>query len=551
MKRFLYIALLLSTSIYAQEQKNDSLLNRTVVVEQEYSPLIEDATKINVLPQVEAPSVENRPVEYSMEVMATKQFPYEQMNNYTATEQQPMAKPGYLRIGAGNYGKVDFYGNYLFNLSDNDKLNIQADLNGHNGSFKRYNGPGEWDSYFYRTRAGVEYAHAFNKVTLQAGGHFGVNNFNYLPEGRQRFTSGDVQVGIKSNNTSDKYQYDIRTSLLLYQRAHEQVKPIKEIIIRTNANFYTSLPENNSIVGLNIQINNNFIRRYTFKKTKKYTYSTIDFNPYYQVQSDDWQLKLGAIAALGTKFDEEFYLAPDFCFDYTKSKSSSLYIKLTGGRRINDLRHLETIAPYTQIEAPFKSGFEQLNAAAGYKLRNNLGFYMHLFGGYQMLKNEVIPTLVRDRTGNLFAQSINYYWEYIQCNLSNYYIGTDLAYHYKQLLGIEASLTYRNWETNKSMEKLNNHNCILPKFSANIALQLNPILGLKCEAGYQYIGHFLDYTSAIPNQYANLYVKADFTLSNNIGIYARLNNLLGNTNQQYVGYFAEKANFIGGITIQF
>ena len=550
MKRFLYIALLLSTSIYAQEQKNDSLLNRTVVVEQEYSPLIEDATKINVLPQVEAPSVENRPVEYSMEVMATKQFPYEQMNNYTATEQQPMAKPGYLRIGAGNYGKLDIYGNYLFNLSDNDKLNIQADLNGHNGAYKQYDSSHTWDSHFYRTRAGVEYAHAFNKVTLQAGGHFGVNNFNYLPEGRQRFTSGDVQVGIKSNNTSDKYQYDIRTSLLLYQRAHEQVKPIKETIIRTNANFYTSLPENNSIVGLNIQINNNFIRRYTFKKTKKYTYSTIDFNPYYQVQSDDWQLKLGAIAALGTKFDEEFYLAPDFCFDYTKSKSSSLYIKLTGGRRINDLRHLETIAPYTQIEAPFKSGFEQLNAAAGYKIGSNIGFYMHLFGGYQMLKNEVVPTFVKPYEDDPFRY---YYkrWEFVQCNLSDFYIGTDLAYHYKQLLGIEASIMYRNWETNKSIKKLNGHYFLLPKISANVAFLLNPIHDLQCEVGYQYIGYVLDDTPTIPNQYANLYVKADYTLSNNIGIYARLNNLLGNTNQQYVGYFAEKANFIGGITIQF
>ena len=56
---------------------------------------------------------------------------------------------------------------------------------------------------------------------------------------------------------------------------------------------------------------------------------------------------------------------------------------------------METIAPYTQIEAPFKSGFEQLNAAAGYKIGSNIGFYMHLFGGYQMLKNEVVPTFVK------------------------------------------------------------------------------------------------------------------------------------------------------------
>ena len=55
----------------------------------------------------------------------------------------------------------------------------------------------------------------------------------------------------------------------------------------------------------------------------------------------------------------------------------------------------------------------------------------------------------------------------------------------------------------------------------------------------------------MPDSYGNLYLKANYTLFNGIGIYARANNLLGNNNQLYVGYPTEKANFIGGITIQF
>lgn len=39
---------------YAQQ---DSTLNRTVVVENEYNPNIMDASKINVLPKVEEPAV--------------------------------------------------------------------------------------------------------------------------------------------------------------------------------------------------------------------------------------------------------------------------------------------------------------------------------------------------------------------------------------------------------------------------------------------------------------------------------------------------------------
>ena len=72
---------------------------------------------------------------------------------------------------------------------------------------------------------------------------------------------------------------------------------------------------------------------------------------------------------------------------------------------------------------------------------------------------------------------------------------------------------YRNWETNKSIKKLNGHYFLLPKISANVAFLLNPIHDLQCEVGYQYIGYVLDDTPTIPNQYANLYVKADYTLS--------------------------------------
>ena len=47
---------------YAQQ---DSTLNRTVVVENEYNPNIMDASKINVLPKVEEPAVMKKGIEYA------------------------------------------------------------------------------------------------------------------------------------------------------------------------------------------------------------------------------------------------------------------------------------------------------------------------------------------------------------------------------------------------------------------------------------------------------------------------------------------------------
>ena len=55
----------LPLTLQAQEQTQDTTLVRTVVVEQEYNPDIMDASKINVLPQIEVPAVTKKAVDYN------------------------------------------------------------------------------------------------------------------------------------------------------------------------------------------------------------------------------------------------------------------------------------------------------------------------------------------------------------------------------------------------------------------------------------------------------------------------------------------------------
>ena len=72
MKRTLYIAggftlaFLMQSNLQAQNtQPKDTTMNRTVDVEQEYNPDILDASKVNVLPKVEEPTVSKKEVEYA------------------------------------------------------------------------------------------------------------------------------------------------------------------------------------------------------------------------------------------------------------------------------------------------------------------------------------------------------------------------------------------------------------------------------------------------------------------------------------------------------
>ena len=111
-------ALLLPAGLAAQTQQPDTALTRTVVVEQEYAPLIQDASKVNVLPRVEEPVVTPKNVEYDTAPVAATQIPADTLPSYAARETPDKATPGYVRLGYGNLGNLDVYADYLFRLSD-------------------------------------------------------------------------------------------------------------------------------------------------------------------------------------------------------------------------------------------------------------------------------------------------------------------------------------------------------------------------------------------------------------------------------------------------
>lgn len=120
----------LSWGAQAQTQPQDTTMNRTVVVEQEYNPDIMDASKVNVLPRVEPPTVSKKAVEYDATLMPATHIPAGIMQAYTGKETQAKALPGYVRLGYGNYGNLDVRANYLFSLSPKDRLNLTFTMDG-------------------------------------------------------------------------------------------------------------------------------------------------------------------------------------------------------------------------------------------------------------------------------------------------------------------------------------------------------------------------------------------------------------------------------------
>lgn len=531
-------ACICSMQAQAQEQAKDSTVNRTVVVEQEYAPDIADAPKINVVPQVTPPTVSKKAVEYDATLKPATQIPATTMQAYTGQETQPKATPGYVRLGYGNYGNLDAQANYLFSLSPRDRLNLNFGMEGMNGSLDLPAESGEWDAFYYRTRAAIDYLHNFSKVDLNVAGRFGLSNFNLLPAlpgNKQKFTSGDFHVGVRSTDDEMPFRFSAETNLLLYQRQHDLPhNDLQETLIRTKAEVTGDISDGQSI-SIALAMDNALYQHTDFEN-----YTSLDMNPYYLLQNDDWMLRLGAHVDLAFGFGKTFRAAPDVYAQYNFADSYLLYAQAKGGKLQNDFRRLETICPYGKLTGQTDATYEQLNAALGLKASPVTGLWMNIYGGYQNLKNDLVQ--------GFDGQGLLLYGQ----NTSNFYFGAEVSYSYKDIFAIAASGTYRNWDTKKDEANPYADAALRfkPALEADLHADIRPISPLLFKLGYQHIARQKTEGTTV-DAVSNLYAGLEYKLFKGISIYARANNLLNQKYQYYWGYPAEGINFVGGVSFCF
>lgn len=563
---FLGMALIAFPASAQQAQPNDTTLNRTVVVEQEYNPIITDASKVNVLPKVEEPVVNKKEVEYAVTSTPASDIPAGTMQAYTGKETQPTTPPGYIRLGYGNYNNLDAYANYLFRLSDRDKLNVNFNMTGMNGELDmpsyRTSKPDEWDAFYYRTRASIDYLHQFNRIDLDIAGHFGLSNFNYRPYSvfnKQKLTSGDAHVGLKSTDETLPLQFRAETNLLLYNRQQGHIQSnqgVTETLVRTKADV-TGAINDEQLVGIAAEMNNLLYdpRQFgSYNETLFFNRTTVNLNPYYELNSDSWRLHIGANVDLSFKNGKSFYVSPDIDLAYIFSDSYVLYAKATGGRLLNDFRRLEQENPYaTFFYHPITDTYEQVDARIGFKASPVAGLWFNLFGGYQNFKNDLYPM-----TSDLVGGHGGAFTDYRQTDSNNFQAGAQISYAYKDLFSFSADATYYHWDADDltlDSETVNYNDALLmkPEFKIGLQAEVRPIPALLLNIGYQYIYraepyYFIQKRLSAVN---NLSFGASYYLFKGVSIYAKADNLLNKEYQYYLDYPTQGINFVGGLSFRF
>lgn len=555
------LAFLPLSATYAQQ---DSTLNRTVVVENEYNPSIMDASKINVLPRIEEPAVVKKGIEYATALRPVAAWTYENMSAIHREWPQDKARRGYVRAGYGNYGNVDVKAGYVWDPTESDRLRVAVSLDGMNGTLKKWNDE-DWKSRFYTTDIRLAYRHQFAKATLRLGGGVTSRIFNYLNGGeqndegiytsflptvtdKQHHTLGDFYIGVASRNEDLPLQFSLQTGLKYFDIKYPTDRLESagtEKIIHTLGDVWGRLNEEQRI-GVQFQMDNLIYAA----DSAMSNYTSLCLNPYYQWEGEDWKIRLGAHVDWQSGEHSGIDAAPDLHAEYRFADSYVLYLQAVGGRELNDYRRLAAFSPYWALTNSVASTYVPLNATLGWKASPVNGLWLHLFGGYRISNDEL--------SGSSFmARNSLFYTYFLQDNAKTAYGGAELKYGYKDLFDVSLKGTYYSWSTDSPSENL--YLSTKPKLELDFRAEAKVFEGLNVHAGYRYVQRE-DYVTRGTNgepvdsglgNISDLSVGATYRFWKDVAVFGRVNNLL---NKQYYtdyGYPAQKLNVLFGLSCRF
>ena len=556
----------------ASAQQQDTTLVRTVVVENEYNPTVMDASKINVLPKVEEPTVPKTHIDYSATVRPVSAWNYQAMNPIVKEWKADAAYRGYLRAGYGNNGNVDAQLGYLWDISKKDRLNLEASFGGWNGDMRGWHWQennwmnNDWNSRLYNTQVGLDYKHAFKKVDLMLGGKYRSQVFNYMPHvmadtslicgtgrsftTRQHQTLANGYIGFASTDKDMPIQFAAEAGMRYFKMKYATMyqKDGNENNLYIKGDVWKKIGDE-SRAGLKVKFDN-----YSYSSEEVDGATAVDLNPYYGYENDDWRVRLGAnvdwwggVYNIGTGDENKIYVSPDLSVEHFFADSYVFYAKAEGGRQTNSFYQLTTqYSPYWMTRELLPT-YVTLDAALGVKGSPMNGLWFHLSGGYKITENDFVPV-------GLTVDYDAYFASVTDCKTKLFYGTGELKYDFKDVWNMYLKGTYYSWKSEGMMlsstpdapdlDALG----LLPEFEINVGVGIKLVEGLKMNVGYDLVkrrdGDRFDPIS-------NLHAGADYALLKNVSIFAKVNNLLNKEYVRHDGYPAQKLNLLAGVSLQF
>jgi hypothetical protein len=588
--QILTIAVLSGVSLAVGAQEPDSRLNREMTLEREYDPTVQDASKVNRLPEVKDPEVTKRSIDYSpFTVPADPEKDFTVLpSGSILTEIPHNRRRGYFHFGGGMFMNLDGDVGYHILDTDKDLLNLYLTHHSTGGDAiylnqnSAYPQEGKQKAVLNDNLAGLGFRHQFSASALRLGAEYGYTGYNYygwpLLTSSQRASSvwqgnpvdRDTQqanqtvrgyAGIRSNEDAQT-GYLVDVDWTHFSQKYGETKEIKGLsedrvtgLLGLNFRF----GEKEQRAGITARINYfNYVYPFVHIDARGYRNNLeATLTPYYRIDGETWHVKLGVNAMLISGDSLRMFVSPDLAAEMQIANRTVFYVNAGGGIGSNDAAGLVRRNRYMDFYDATLPSRTWLDATAGLRSSVTRDFWLNVFAGYKIIENAVFFVPYR----NDLSQFGNYSTAF-QPDATILDVGVALKYSFRRQVELSLKGVYHNCSFAQGDDETRTFGLQpekmlpfgFPETEINAGITVRPLQPLTLALDY-YLGAkrctWLYGEVVNMDNLHDLNLKASWNFNDTFGAYARLNNLLSSRQELWYGYPMQGFNAMAGININF
>lgn len=594
---------LVTITVSAQKKKDkEDDLTRQVMLERDYNPTLDEATKINTAPNIFTPSIKPASsVKFldkapNLTIGATK---LGKVASGDIRTDVPFNKERfYLNFGAGSYGNIDGAIGVRAVDTQTDKLDIMGVYSGMSGDIDYAHTNQvlkKSKAKFADLNIGVKYQHSFEPSVLTIGG--GYQNLGYNYYGNPFFVAPDSKlenlditskqkidvinfgVGLKSSdNNEGELKYDARIAYTNFAAKYGASPMIDKGprggIIDADVDLYTKLGDGN--LGFVVSaLNQSFTSKdkYTDVPDLFHGYTNLGISPYYKMEDTGWDLTLGVNLNYVNDTKNKFVFAPNLLGQIHINEVNTLYAGITGGVNDNTFMDILQENRFVSMSSRVMYSRTPFDVKVGFKSGVIPNFEFDIFGGYKQVKDDhlYVSRVIFDNSGTYTTWGNQFMPVYDKVSTGHFgaLVSTKLI-PMTTLSAKAVGYFYNVKDQDKAWGK--------PTFTAEVTADIQPIDNLTLSLSYLLMAgrkgahmtlgrDFSSLSSELITENPNpssihsytpsmkdineFNVRAEYQIVKQLSIHARVNNLFNQKYEQYLGYTMQGLNVVGGFNVKF
>lgn len=539
MKRYITLLSVTLATIAGMAQTTNDTINRMVLVESTYNPIIAGAVKRSFIPEEVKPTMNKEEIVYADKNVDLTNFDRKAKPAKAVEVAPDKGTPGYAHVGYGNYNNFSTLAAYKLQFGKNGDLAINAHADGWNGNLKLDDNT-KWRSHLYDMGLHADYSILLGKAAVNAGTHGAYYNYNYrntAHEATQQASSLGAYADIKGA-AYEHYYYHAAASYTRFGRTtyFGEDTPHSENHIHAEASLSRDLYD----WGMASLLVRSDVLSYQ-GISDYHNYYSLEITPRWEYRWGDFLFASGLnMDFLGGKHTAHpMQLSPECSISYTPESRFSALLTLDGGRDIHTFGSLYERSPYWASVQQLNPTYTFLNAHLDAGVRIIDGLHLHMGGGYKIVSDALFETAL-DSVGTTYTGITGH-------NAQVATVDGAISYTYKDLVTLSAKGAYHHWMIQGEQALL----ARTPQCEADVDTRVRIIPNLYAYTNLKMV-IFTD-SEVMPRERAIIdwSLGANYTLNKRFTFFLDAHNLLNHRHQYYTGYPSQGFNVLAGAIIKF